>query len=434
MKNKEWARARAQGAGGRRTRGRTENSGWRRGLSRAKQIAVGLLATVLFPLLTGCGITELQSEYGRRNGPGVFASVNGTAVFAHMCEERGHAVFSWPVLSPRVQNETDCIVWFPDDYDPPGRDVQRWLERWLKAKPNRTLIYVGRHFDAEAWYWENVSIGALPTKELSEIARRRKEARRDFAQVLKSSSASANHDWFDVDGNAPHRKVTTLEGDPRWLKGIDPAKVTMELNARFAPPPSADVLLGSEGDAIVFRRPVRQSQLIVVTNGSFLLNAPLSFHEHRRLAGKLIDEIGPPKKTIAFLEFDLFGPKIADKDPTFGPQLGFQVFHIWPTNWILLHICLLGVLLCFWRFPIFGRPLEPESESTSDFGAHVDAVARLLAKSGDTAYAHARLQHYRQTARIDAAPPKMKHIESAANEPSDPLDSPSGEGTSGPEP
>ncbi len=390
---------------------RGQGSGFRVQGTGSWSSGFGLLVSLFLPLLAGCGVTELQSEYGKRNGPGVFASVNGTAVFAGMCEERGHTVFSWPVLSPRIQQHADCIVWFPDTYEPPSRDVQRWLERWLKAKPNRTLIYVGRHYDGATWYWENVDATSLPAEEAVEVARRRKKARRDFGQELKSAPASIAHDWFDVNGKYPHRKITTLEGEASWLKGIDPAKVSMELNARLEPPQVADVLLASEGDPLVFRRSVRQSQLIVVANGAFLLNAPLSFHQHRRLAGKLIDEIGPPEKTIAFLEFDQFGPEIADKDPSFGPQLGFQVFHIWPTNWILLHVCLLGVLLCFWRFPIFGRPVEPESESTSDFGAHIDAVARLLAKSGDTAYAHSRLQHYRQTARTDTGPHKTAAVD-----------------------
>ena len=367
------------------------------------------LLLLLLPLLTGCGISELQDKYGKRNGPEVFASVNGTAVFASMCEERGHDVFSWPVLSPRIQDRADCIVWFPDDYAPPNRDIQRWLERWLKTKPNRTLVYVGRHFDGAAWYWENVDPTSLPPEKQTEVARRRKKARRDFGEALKSAPKSIQHEWYDVGGKSPHRKISTLEGEPRWLKGIDPAKVSMETNARLIPPPDADVLLASEGDPFVFRCPVRRSQLIVVSNGSFLLNAPLSLHQHRRLAGKLIDEIGTPKKTIAFLEFDLFGPYIVDKDPTFGPQLGFQIFHIWPTNWILLHVCLLGILLCFWRFPIFGRPVEPETASSADFGVHIDAVARLLAKSGDAAYARTRLQHYRQTARIETVSHSSSH-------------------------
>lgn len=365
---------------------------------------------VFLPVLIGCGTTELQDEYGKRNGPMVFASVNGTAVFAEMCEARGHTVFSWPALSPRIQQRADCIVWFPDDYEPPEREVQRWLERWLKAKPNRTVIYVGRHFDSVAWYWEHVEDGALPAALLGEIRRRRKEARREFGQSLKPLAKSTDHDWFTLEGPYLRRKITTLDGEADWLQGIDPTKTSMEVNARMVPPTDADVLLASEGDAIVFRQRVRQSQLLVVANGSFLLNAPLSLHEHRRLAGKLIDEIGPAEKTIAFLEFDPYRPKIADKDPSFGPRLGFEVFHVWPTNWILLHVVFLGILYCYWRFPIFGQPVDPRSDSTSDFGLHIDAVAKLLARTGNTTYAHARLQHHRQTTRVETTPLKTPTV------------------------
>lgn len=368
---------------------------WKRGF-------VALLIPVLLAV-AGCGTSELQSEYGKRNGPGVFASVNGTAVFADMCEARGHTVFSWPTLSPRIRDRADCIVWFPDSYDPPEREVQAWLERWLHAKPGRTLIYVGRHYDAESWYWESVESAPIPVEMAKEIGRRRKEARRRFGDALKPLAPSTDHDWFVLDGRHRNRKITTLEGSPEWLDGVDPSKVAMELNTRMEAPANAEVLLASEGDPIVFREALFGSRLIVVANGSFLLNAPLANHENRRLAGKLIDELGPPEKTIAFLEFSPLKPKISEKDPSFGPRLGFEVFQVWPTNWILLHVCLLAILLCFWRYPIFGRPVEPEAESTSDFGLHIDAVARLLARTGDTAYAHTRLRHYRQTARPDIA-------------------------------
>ncbi len=414
MKPKEDSRFGVQGSGARvqgsgvrkRDDGQTCATACSQAVRSASRSGLRLLFALLLPILAGCGVTELQDDYGRRNGPTVFASVNGTAVFAEMCETRGHTVFSWPVLSPRLQTRADCIIWFPDDYEPPDREVQRWLERWLKAKPNRTLIYVGRHYDAVAWYWENVGSSSLPVEELSEIGRRRKKARRDFGQTIKPLAKSTDHEWFVFDGQHQHRTITTLEGEPDWIEGIDPAKVSMELNTRLQPPAEADVLLSSEGDAVVFLLPVRLSQLIVVANGSFLLNAPLSNHEHRRLAGKLIDEIGPPGQAVAFLESGSPGPEIADKDPSFGPRLGFEVFHVWPTNWILLHICLLAIVFCYCRFPIFGRPVDPRSESTSDFGLHIDAVARLLARTGDTAFAHTRLQHYRQTARIDTAPLK----------------------------
>ena len=61
-------------------------------------------------------------------------------------------------------------------------------------------------------------------------------------------------------------------------------------------------LLESDQGLIVGRLDVGQSQLLVASNGSFLLNATLVNHEHRKLAGKLIDTIGPGGRDVVFLE------------------------------------------------------------------------------------------------------------------------------------
>ena len=61
-------------------------------------------------------------------------------------------------------------------------------------------------------------------------------------------------------------------------------------------------MLESDEGLIVGRLDVGQSQLLVVSNGSFLLNAMLVNHEHRKLAGKLIDTIGPGGRDVVFLE------------------------------------------------------------------------------------------------------------------------------------
>ena len=362
-----------------------------------------LLIGVLLPGVLGCGGTELQDGYGQRNGPAVFASVNGTAVLAEMCEDRGHTVFSWPLLSPRLDQRADSIVWFPDDFSPPSRDACRWLERWLMARPNRSLVYVGRCFDAAPWYWEHVPLAGADATARQRIAVRGKAAQGELAARLAALPNSQDCQWFKLQGPYQRRRVRTLEGDAEWLRGVDPAKLQMQLYCRMTPTPSAATLLASQGDAIVFARPVRSSRLIVVANGSFLLNAPLANHEHRKLAGKLLDALGPQPRRIAFLESAAGGPNISDADPSFGPRLGLELMLIWPTNWILAHACLLGILFCFWRFPIFGRPIQPQSEAASDFGSHIGAVARLLERTGDEAYARQRLQHYRQMVRQEAA-------------------------------
>jgi hypothetical protein len=317
-------------------------------------------------------------------------------VLADMFERAGHKVTSWRRLSPRLQQRADCIVWFPDDFQPPPPKVRKWLEDWLEARSDRTLIYVGRDFDAASWYWREIAPGA-PADQAAEIRMRKLTAEADFQSQRLKIPASEDCEWFTVRGASQPREVRTLEGDPRWVKGIDPKKLRIELNGRIDESSYGEALLASEGDLLVGAESIGDSRLIVVTNGSFLLNLPLVNHEHRKLAGRLIDQIGPPSKQVVFLESTAGGPPIADKDPAATMPTGLEIFHIWPTSWILLHMAVVGILLCFSRYPIFGLARDPGVEIAPDFGKHVEALGELLRRSRDTAYAVSRLVHYRQT-------------------------------------
>ena len=112
-------------------------------------------------------VPAIDTIYGQRQGLGAKHSVNGTAVLGEMFEHAGHRVFSWNALSPRLQEKADCIVWFPNDFEPPKKEVRKWLDDWLTAKAGRTLIYVGRDFDAAPWYWKHVLPDA--TKEQRQL-------------------------------------------------------------------------------------------------------------------------------------------------------------------------------------------------------------------------------------------------------------------------
>ena len=145
----------------------------------------------------------------------------------------------------------------------------------------------------------------------------------------------------------------------------------------------------------------RTAQLIVVANGSFLLNAMLVNHEHRKLAGKLIDRIGAPKKKVVFLESGPGGPPIFDRDPA-GSSMGLAIFHVWPTNWILMHLAAVGILFCFARWPIFGRPRGARARGGRRFRqAHRRPGRVVRALSRDRSHALARLLHYQQATRSD---------------------------------
>ncbi len=406
-------------------------------------------------LLTGCA-EDLDTSYGQRRGL-TGQSIHGTGVLADMFEQRGHDVFSWRFLSPTIRQNADCIVWFPDNHALPGDEVCLWLEDWLDERPGRTLIYVARDFDAEPGYWAKVEPGA-PPEQVKLIRRRKKEAIADAATVRKNLSSEDECSWFAVDNTATPRKVSTLGGE--WAKGVDPAKVEIELGGRIEPSggrtpqentlevsmaeiftqevyPTEDyateeyttedyatedyttedyatedyttevytpeTLLESDGEPLVsrirFGEGAYSSRLIIVANGSFLLNLPLVNHEHRKLAGRLIDEVGPPVQSVVFLESRFIDPTILDEDPTAEMPNPMALLLKRPFCWIFLQLGVVGVALCFSRWPIFGIARQLPPAAKSDFGKHIGALAKLLQRSRDRAYATTRLLHYQQTTK-----------------------------------
>jgi hypothetical protein len=171
--------------------------------------------------------------------------------------------------------------------------------------------------------------------------------------------------------------------------------------------PNFEVLLASEkNDPLVTRlagSPVfygatpqgPESQLIVVTNGSFLVNLGLVNHEHRKLAAKVIEQCGKPG-SVAFLESGRFGIDIRDQEPEEPPASGFELFRVFPLNAILLHMIAAGVLVCFVKLPIFGRARKIPPEPLSDFRKHIVAAGELLSSTQDTEFATKEIENYRQ--------------------------------------
>ena len=168
----------------------------RRPTTTARRIGCAAWIVPLLLLVSGC--TEgIESGYGSR-APAHRRSVNGTTVLSELFEEAGHRVSSWRWLSPRLDEEADVIVWFPDDFEPPSAEVCEWLNTWLEAVPGRTLIYVGRDYDAAPTYWENVRPGA--SDELAdEYARRLADARSTFRESRPMQSTPLECDWFTID-------------------------------------------------------------------------------------------------------------------------------------------------------------------------------------------------------------------------------------------
>ena len=383
------------------------------------------VAFALLVLLVGYALTatpsneSLPSDYGRRRGSGYGPSVSGTAGLADVFKKAGYRVQTFSRLSPRL-NEADVIVWAPDDFEPPGKEQREFLEDWLYKGEGRVVVYIGRDYDAASAYWAEVRPTA-PPEDAGEVQRRLARAKADFAAARAKMPVKGYARWFTAKRDAPRRDIRSLQGP--WAQGIDPKKCDIVLAGRLDVPAQADKpaadpplpekfepLLTSEGDSLAFRvedpQTMDDGQVIVVANGSWLLNYPLVNHEHRKLAARLVNECGSPGK-VAFVESYAGGPTVSDADPSDAASpLAFM--DVWPLNAIIIHLTILGIIFCLARSPIFGRPRELPAQSPADFGRHVAALGELLARTKDQSYARARLEHYRSLAKRDSGKSHLK--------------------------
>ena len=415
-------------------------------------------------LSLGCQPDDINRQYGQRRSAVGADSVNGTAVFAKMYEQAGHKVTTWRRLSPKL-HQYDTLVWFPDTLDVPSQRERQFLDQWLARSSSKVLVYVGRDFDAGPLYWKKMETNAPPA-QTGEIATRLSDALMDHNSVRGRASKDVYARWF-IRRSGKAEKVESLSGP--WAEGIDASKAEISVDWRLDPVQSEDIpkagaatpvapsiatkksrskrvqkylttteyyreatdvprsetLLESGTGAPLVRRVMETppngwsqgGKVIVVVNGSFLLNMPLVNHEHRKLAAKVIAESAPGGR-VAFLESDILGLDTYAQEPDAEIPSGLELFLIFPINALILHLVAVGILFCFTVLPIFGRPRQLPRDAVSDFGAHIAAVGELLQFTQDRQAARRALDEYNKVVRgagaRTGAPPTAAAAPSAA--------------------
>jgi len=371
-------------------------------------------ACLLFPLaavLMFCSGCDQEELIDHRYGRSFESSVNGTAVLVELFKQAGHSVHVRGVLRPELQRTAEVIVWIPDDFAPPNAQTQKWLDDWLAAQADRVLIYVGRDFDAEPSYWSAVKARKL-SNDPSRVAQELSNAQSRVNGELSSQKLPESTPWYDKNAGtrAAASQPNRINGD--WSVGVRAAGCELDLHSHLTTGYRLKPLLTVNGQSLVTKESITaknwntqtyssESCRIVVNNGSFLLNFPLVNKEHRKLAAHLINEVnqtGSNRKVI-FLESDYRGPTIHDTDSLDQRPNGWELFQVQPLGMILAHLALIGIMFCFVRWPIFGRPREPQRDSNLDFSKHLAALANLLRRTNNQEYARQRLAQYQAVCR-----------------------------------
>ena len=360
----------------------------------------GVFSVTLLALVAGLYLvwnleTEVETVYGRRREG---KSVNGTGVLAGVFERAGHKVISRSTLSPAM-DRAQTIVWIPDDFAPPTQPQSEFLEKWLSARADRTLIYVGRDFDAGPKYWKQVE-PRVASALLHETRRRWAQAQSAYDNERASFADKAEAKWFTTQRSVAQGKVKTLTGP--WAAGLELEQTSIVVGHNLVPKSLGDryhveQLLSADQRPFVTRFKMPDwpsSQVILISNGSFLLNFALVNSEHRKLTGRLVGQCQPG--LCVFLETGLGGPGIDSREARTPGITGFEVLTVWPISPIAIHLVTLGLLACFLMYPIFGNPRTLPQEDGSDFGEHVQALGDLLYRVNDETHARRQINTYRK--------------------------------------
>ena len=378
---------------------------------------VNCAIAMLVLFLSGCGSSQETVEYlyGKKGEAGYTKSVNGTRIFAKMFEQRGYRVKSRSKATPTMGN-ADTVVWFPDTYQPPSKEVMDTLQQWLDAEPDRVLVYVGRDYDAETPFWEFSLENALPD-QLETFRRNYAAAKLRELRRITSIPGTNSMDNIEFKKLASPRQVINFTG--KLADGTvsieKPIVIRQSLSwddsqARrytydYAGP---EVLLEASGIPLVTSVPTgnyEDSRIILVSNGSFLLNYPLTDPKNRKIAVKLLEEIesindqyqfdffsNESERHAIFLESDV---EVRESDQPEAAKTIWDWIKIAPFNFIIPHFAILAVVACCYMFPIFGRPKRSDFDSPYDFGKHITAYAEMLEKTGNKAYAQELVDSYR---------------------------------------
>jgi hypothetical protein len=364
--------------------------------------------------LLGCE-TEINRRYGRSNDK----SINGYSAFANLLRERGHDVGRETRITKRLNNY-QTIFWAPDIVSNPPENLVSWLENWLAQDSDRVLIYVGNGYRGNLDFYRNM-VQNSPIEERETWKRELAESLINEVPFYDFWQVNDETFWFEED-DSPTIESRRLGGP--WADSVDDPSLELETKKLLKPidystnvpepyvdpeapnayysyevsdefrdsPMEVTDLLTVDENPFAFCISPESSpgqRLIVISNGSFLINLSLIDSEKQKLASRVADEcIGD----VVFLDSGAQWPVIGGRGN--DPKLAWSWIAQPPMNYIVPHFLFWGVLYCFVYFPNFGRPRRLKFHPPKSFSKHIQAVGEILRRSKEHSWARQRIDEY----------------------------------------
>ena len=379
-----------------------------KGLPRRGRDAGGWLL-VLGGMLASITAAGCSQEPASTHGDVVGDSLNGVSAFVQMLRDQGHPVTARPEISAAAFRERDAAIVFVDSDGPIEDDAAARLESFLGQPGPQSVFFVGRDGDWGVDYWRFVADAG----DLTEAKRQRaRDKRRDAAQDLAA--------WYgDVEATTaivPFAEARlVVRGEERGEAKVDVSMLPEDSTGspvvihgawpwRRGVEPGADddVAWEIDGEAFLVRSILDDEGDTIVVMGSDmpLLNAGLVDRGNRRIAEAFVGLIPAGAGVVVFGSSQMATGEEEDE----GNGGLWRLISVPPHPWIVAQLVLCLALFCWSRASIFGRPRTPSAAALRDFGHHVDAVGRLLARSNNPAASDVLLAEWQRVGKPGFGP------------------------------
>lgn len=355
-----------------------------------------LAAVVL--LLLPCGM-GCDREPDARYGTVVGESLNGLSALVQVLRDAGHATTARRRLAHSMIGRYDVAIVLANGFGRPAAETRDILQRFLEADGPQTVLFVIRDSDAAVGYWQ--AVAAAPDLGPQKSARARwhanrtaKELRSDLETTFERESVKPAAFGYGLSrrAEAPPHIITVDLASARRSTAV---RARWPLHRRLELPDGMRVLwrhageplLASSGDG---------DRILLLASATPLLNAGLVDPGNRRLAAELAAAFPESSRVVVVGSAAV----LTGEEPS-GPSV-WRLLAVQPHPWIACQAVIAIGLFCWWRFPIFGRPVDDDARRPQDFGHHIEALAALLRRSRAAGFARARLEAWeRQHGRTE---------------------------------
>ena len=359
---------------------------------------LGLILVIL--AIIGCDSTEIETTYGRSRGQ----SINGTNALADLIRQRGHTVRAAVRYNPVLAHWADVLIRFAPYPGPPSAEEAEWLTGWLGSGSARKLIYVVRDHDAGPEFWGRM-LAALPPTGM-ETERTRIKARQTAGQgwptslPARAKQPADEEYWFGTapaNPARPHEVTTCQTLNGPWADKIDAKAAALPVHEAIQADNNEVVLLSGDAGKLAIQWTYREAEnsdegeVLILANGSFLLNAGLLNQARRPLALRVAEWVGDEPAHVAFVE----GANVLDAASP-GATSPFHLLTVTPFNWIGAHLAVFGSLLALALAATLGRPRPEPASAIERPSAHPIALGAILARTAQASHAREILTRYRQ--------------------------------------